>query len=77
MMRPQIIAIALVLMLAPCLARELRAAQQSCPTDMVDIFKTLRNQKWFQEEVAKECAKRECHLLLGLCSCCFQALQIT
>jgi hypothetical protein len=58
-MRAQSIAIAMVLLLAPAFARELRAAQQSCPRDMVDIFKRLGKENWIKEDVAKECAKRK------------------
>jgi hypothetical protein len=65
MMRAQIIiVVALLLLLAPCFARQLRAAQQSCPQDMVDEFKKLRNVQWFRDEVAKKCAKREWRLLI-------------
>lgn len=66
-MRAQIIAVSLALLLAPCLARQLRAAQQTCPNAMVDVFKRLLKAKSFQENVARECAKREC-----VSSCCFK-----
>jgi hypothetical protein len=84
-MRAHIIAVAVVLPLGPCkpsncLARDLRAVQQTCPKAALEDFRWLVDQMSVQERAAKECAKRKCLIWdlapAGACCCWCTSLLI-